>query len=113
MARFYNKLKIIIRAEQWHPDSPVEGVLQPPANSSNQFIPHLFTGDDDVTEVSPGDWIVVDSIGERYCYSDRTFRQTYTPVNDEAAKSLGWDDLEDYSRRQVIYLETDSSLELS
>lgn len=101
---FYNKLKTIISAAQWYPDRPVQGVLQPNPNSSTQFIPHVFTADDDVTEVSPGDWIVTDSIGERYCYSDRVFKQTYDPVDDEAAIALGWMTKGDYERRQIIYL---------
>lgn len=77
-----------VTAEQWYPDRPVTGVLQPNPHSSTQFIPHVFTADDDVTEVSPGDWIVTDSRGERYVYSDRVFKQSYSPVDDEAAIAL-------------------------
>lgn len=95
----------MIQAEQWFPDKPVEGVMTP--QTMTQFDPYIRTLEGDHL-VSPGDWVITGIIGEKYCCKDYIFKDLYVPVfGDEAAKSLGWDDLDDYERRSAIFLETD------
>lgn len=105
------KNPVVISAEQWFPDHPVEGVNQPPVGAFQPF-PYVDTLEGSHI-VSDGDWIVTGIAQEKYPCKDEIFRKTYTPVDDEAAIALGWDDLEDYERRSIIYLETDETLEFS
>ncbi|MGL5926217.1 hypothetical protein [Chroococcidiopsis sp.] len=88
----FRKKPVTISAEQWFPDRPVSGVLQPLPNSQTQFDPHIVTLESKLCAgphlVSPGDWIVTGVKGEKYPVKDEIFRLTYEPVDEEAEKAF-------------------------
>lgn len=105
----FRKKPVTISAEQWFPDIPVEGVIQPHPKSMTQFEPHIDSLEG-VHLVSPGDWVIVGVVGEKYACKDHIFKATYEPVDDEGAIALGWESLEDFECRRTIFLETDETL---
>ena len=93
----FRKKPVVISAEQWFPDKPVEGVLVPEPGCTIQCEPHIETLEGHVF-VSPGDWIITEIIQEKYICKDYIFKNTYVPVDDESTMAFGWDDLADYER---------------
>ena len=56
----YSKKSVIVEAEQWFPDKPMDGVVQRPGS----FFGHL--GDQLTGEiVAPGDYVVTDVYGRQ------------------------------------------------
>lgn len=102
----FRKKPVTISAEQWFPDKPVEGVIQPRPGSTTQFYPYIKTLEGD-HQVSIGDWIIVGVKGEKYPCKDEIFRLTYEPVDDESAFALGWTHYEDYNARNIVLTAID------
>ena len=77
----YRKKPIIINAEQWFPDKPVEGVVFPAFQQDKQF---ANCGGINTLEgkhiVSPGDWIITGIKGEKYPCKPDIFEATYEKV---------------------------------
>jgi len=85
----YRKKPVVIDAEQWFPDKPVEGVGYPVVDTDPFMVPfHQVHGFDrgwiETLEgghvVSPGDWIITGVKGERYPCKPDIFEMTYEPV---------------------------------
>lgn len=104
----FRKKPVMISAEQWFPDKPVEGVVQPRPHSMTQFYPYIKTLEGD-HQVSPGDWIIVGIVGEKYPCKDHIFKDTYVPVDDEGAIALGWKSLEDYDAQNIVFTREDKA----
>ena len=91
MPRFRKK-PVIVEAEQWFPDHPVEGVIYPaesPLRGVDGAGFHELHGQYGWIEtlegghvVSPGDWIITGVQGEKYLCKPDIFAATYEPVED-------------------------------
>ena len=86
----YVKKPIVIEAEQFFPDKPVEGVRKVPrrtvdATRTRGIIydtPERYEIDtlEGTMVVEPGDWIIKGVVGERYPCKDAIFKLSYTPL---------------------------------
>jgi hypothetical protein len=74
----YRKKSIIVEAEQWFPDKPVDGVVFPSTIKGCGWIETLEGGH----VVSPGDWIVTGIKGEKYPVKPHIFDITYEQVSE-------------------------------
>ena len=92
MSKFRRK-PIIVEAEQWFPDTPVEGVVVPDPKSTTQFEPFVETYGVALV-VRSGDWIVTDLKGEKYPVRNDVFQATY----ESAAYSQGVGDFSEIAR---------------
>lgn len=98
----------MIQAEQWFPDKPVEGVVQPKPSSMTQFAPYIRTLEGDHL-VSSGDWIITGIVGEKYCCKNHIFKDIYVPTDEESAIALGWESLEDYDTQNIVITREDEA----
>ena len=83
----YRKKLVVIEAEQWYPNKPVNGVIHPipddrylgsyPEDYKNSGITETELGE---YMVFPGDWIIINEKGERYCIDKDEFEETYELV---------------------------------
>ena len=72
---YFEKKPIIVKAEQWYPDKPVEGVYE--------WNEYGYGGIDTLEGpmiVSPGDWIITGIKGEKYPCKLDIFALTYKLV---------------------------------
>lgn len=78
----YRKKPIVIEAEQWFPDRPIEGVEYPTSKvhhwEPRGWIETLEGGH----IVSPGDYIITGAKGEKYPCKPDIFEETYEKVEE-------------------------------
>lgn len=90
MAQFRKK-PVVIEAEQWFPDTPVEGVvpwfttlvMPPPGKGgtvSTEGDYGVIITLEGTMKVSPGDWVITGVKGEKYPCKPDIFEATYEPV---------------------------------
>lgn len=90
----FRKRAIIIDAQQWFPERPVEGVLTTSNESvtinGSSYLPGHYgvikTLEDTSNSfhfVIPGDWIITGIKGEKYPCKNDIFQQTYEKVENE------------------------------
>lgn len=93
----YRKKPIVIEAEQWFPDKPVEGVQGPfrrketsPVNKDAPYWWLYWTVItlEGVMEVLPGDWIITGIKGEKYPCKPDIFEATYEAVDAVSISSV-------------------------
>ena len=74
----FRKKPVIIEAEQWSPDNPVEGVIYPALGQpmDKGWIYTLEGG----YIVNSGDWIITGVVGEKYPCKPDIFEKTYERV---------------------------------
>lgn len=83
MSTFTTKEPIIVSAEQWFPDKPVEGVYKcPRKDCQGDTVPEHWEIDTAKgrLRVSPGDWVVTGVTGLRFLIAREEFEATYTPT---------------------------------
>jgi len=89
----YRKKPVVVDAEQWFPDKPVEGVI--PLTEAPMVNPVLIAETGYRPEqlgyirtlegghiVSPGDWIITGVKGEKYPCKPDIFEATYERVDE-------------------------------
>lgn len=76
----FRKKPVVVEAEQWFPEHPVEGVTFP----AGEHIENLYGTDRGMIQtpegphvVSPGDWIVTNMMGEKRPVKPDVFAATY------------------------------------
>lgn len=83
MKKFREK-PVVVEAEQWFPDHPIEGVIPSyPCSgviSLNASPQHAWMGDHLVTL---GDWIIKGADGERFVCTPDVFEERYEPIPEE------------------------------
>jgi len=84
----YKKKPIIVEAEQWFPYQPVDGVIYPLPDDNGVIGFHEVHGSCGVIStlegshiVSPGDWIIIGAMGEKYPCKPDIFEMTYEVVD--------------------------------
>lgn len=75
----FRKRPIVIEAEQWFPDKPVNGVERYLDGNKEYGIIETLEGG---FIVKPGDWIITGVKGEKYSCKPDIFEETYEKVDD-------------------------------
>ena len=93
MTKYRHKLDVI-EAVQWYPKKLVSGVIHP--IPSDRFFGAEDYTNSGITEtelgeymVYPGDWIIINENGERYCIENDDFEETYEPVESDQKHVCG------------------------
>lgn len=83
--KFYRKIPVIVKAEQWFDGAEIEGVEypQPQFSGGKEIIgrPFIRTLEGDMF-ISPGDYIITGTAGEKYPCKESIFVQIYEPIGD-------------------------------
>lgn len=91
----FRKRPLVVEAEQWFPDRPVEGVTFPASYEELAKLAALGERVDALTtglirtlegpfSVTPGDWIITGVKGERWPVKPDIFAASYEPVEGDA-----------------------------
>lgn len=82
VTRKYRKKPVVIDAAQFFPDRPwPEGVQADPGSPTGYSI-HTLEATAHRHEVTPGDWIIIGTEGERYPCKPNIFEKTYEPEKE-------------------------------
>jgi len=84
----YRKLPVVIDAEQWFPDKPVDGVDVYYAGPNHPTAPQgtfefaVIETLEGIHDVTPGDYIITGIKGEKYPCKPDIFEATYERVEE-------------------------------
>jgi len=80
--RQFVRKSVIVEAEQWWPGIPMEGVRTTAPERGKTEVRGLINTPSGTVFVTPGDWIITGTIGERYPCKPHIFEATYERIED-------------------------------